>query len=45
MRLIVLCVYPEKYMTLRVQNPGYPDLRTLLRTGYLAQLNVTFKLC
>ena len=43
-RLIVLCVYLEKYMPQRVRNPGYPDLRALLRAGYVTRLKVTFEL-
>ena len=35
---IVLCVYPEKYTPLRVWHLGYPDLRALLRTGYVTRI-------
>ena len=41
-RLIVLCVYPEKYTPLRVQHPGYPDLRALLRAGYVTRIKLAF---
>ena len=37
----VLCVYPEKYMPLRVRHPGYPDLRALLRAGYVTRIKLT----
>ena len=40
-RLVVLCIYPEKYMPLRVRNPGYPDLRALLHAGYMTRLKLT----
>ena len=36
---IVLCVYPEKCMLLRGRHPGYPDLRVLLRAGYMTRIN------
>ena len=39
--LIVLCVYPEKYMSPRVRNP---ELRVLLRTGYITRLKLTFNI-
>jgi len=35
MHLIVLCVFPEKYMPQRVRNLGCPDLRALLHAGWL----------
>ena len=38
----VLCVYPEKYMPLRVQSPGYPDLHALVRAGYVTRFKLTF---
>ena len=41
-RLIVLCVYPEKYTFLRVRHPGYPDLRTLLDAGYVTCIKLAF---
>ena len=31
----------EKYMPLRVRNPGYPDLRALLCAGYMTHLKLT----
>ena len=37
---IALCVYPEKYTPLRVRNPGYPDLRALLRAGYVTRIKL-----
>ena len=40
--LIVLCVYPEKYMPLRVQHPGYADLCALLRAGYVTHIKLAF---
>ena len=40
-RIIVLSIYPEKYMPLRVWNPGYPDLRKLLCAGYVTRLKLT----
>ena len=39
--LSVLCVYPEKYTLLRVRHPGYLDLRTLLRAGYVTRMKLT----
>ena len=36
---IALCVYPEKYMPLRVRNPGYPDICALLCAGYVTCIN------
>ena len=41
MHLIVLCVYPEKYMPLRVRHPGYLDLRALLCAGYVTHIKLT----
>ena len=35
---IVLCVYPEKYTPLRV---WHPDLRALLRAGYVTCIKLT----
>ena len=32
-------------MPLRVQNPGYPDLRTLLCAGYVTRLKLTLLSC
>ena len=43
MRLIVLCVYPEKYTPLRVQHPGYPDLCALLHAGYVTRIKPAFQ--
>ena len=40
--LIVLCVYPEKYTPLRVRHLGYPDLRALLRAGYVTRIKLAF---
>ena len=40
--LIVLCVYLEKYTPLQVRHPGYPDLRALLRTGYVTRIKLAF---
>ena len=40
-RLIVQCIYPEKYMPLRVLNPGYPALCALLHAGYVTRLKLT----
>ena len=42
-RPIVLCDYPEKYTPLRVQHPGYPDLRAILRTGYVTHIKLAFQ--
>ena len=42
--LIVLCIYPEKYMPLRVRNHGYPDLCALLRPGYMTCLELSLLL-
>ena len=42
MRLIVLCVYPEKYTPLRVRHPGYADLRALLHAGYVTRIKLAF---
>ena len=42
MHLIVLCVYPEKFMPMRVRHPGYPDLcwlRDTYKTSFLVQLS------
>ena len=39
--LIVQCVYPEKYTPLQIQHPGYPDLCTLLRAGYMTHIKLT----
>ena len=36
-RLIVLCVYPEKYLGVR-----NPDLRALLRAGYVMHIKLAF---
>ena len=41
MRLIVPCVYPEKYTPLQVRHPGYPDLCALLRAGYVTLIKLT----
>ena len=41
-RLIILCVYTEKYTPLRVQHPGYPDLCTLLHDGYMTRVKRAF---
>ena len=38
--LIVLCVYPKKYMSLRIRDPGYLDLHTLLRAGYVMRIKL-----
>ena len=35
---IVLCVYPEKYTPQRV---WHPDLRALLRAGYVTRIKLT----
>ena len=40
--LIVFCVYPEKYMHLRIRHPGYPDLRALLWAGYVTHIKLAF---
>ena len=40
--LVVLCVCPEKYTPLRVRHLGYPDLRTLLRAGYVTRIKLAF---
>ena len=39
-RVIVLCIYPEKYTPLRVRHLGYPDLRALLRAGYVTHIKL-----
>ena len=41
-RLIVLCVYPEKYTPLRVRHPDFPDLRALLRAGCVMRIKLAF---
>ena len=41
MYLIVLCVYPEKYTPLRIQQPGYLNLRPLLHAGYMTRIKLT----
>ena len=41
-RIIVLCVYPEKYTPLRVRHPGYLDLCALLRAGYMTRIKLAF---
>ena len=41
-RLIVQCVYPEKYTPLRVRHPVYPDLRTLLHADYVTCIKLAF---
>ena len=40
--LIVLCAYPEKYTPLQVWHLGYPDLRALLRVGYVTHIKLAF---
>ena len=38
---IVLCVYPEKYTPCESGTRDYPDLRALLRAGYVTRIKLT----